>query len=189
MDGLMNFLADNYVYFMIGAGVLLLALIGFIVDGRRKKKKEEMNENMNAQSTIQQAPESVQAQVQEEQISQSVNADNLAEQQTPSVESTQEPSLSNIAQAPENPESIFSIPEANTNQTIGEPIVVQSPNSSPEKTSVETVSSSETEDNTQSKISDLVQKPETPVTEEPKAVEVQAPAIEIPTANNNSEQK
>lgn len=43
MDNVLNFLADNYKWFMIGAGVLLLALIGFIVDGKRKKKDDSSN--------------------------------------------------------------------------------------------------------------------------------------------------
>ena len=38
MDTVLNFLADHYLWFMIGAGFLLLALIGFIVDGKKKKK-------------------------------------------------------------------------------------------------------------------------------------------------------
>ncbi len=37
METVMNFLADNYTYFMIAAGVLLVALIGFLVSGRKKK--------------------------------------------------------------------------------------------------------------------------------------------------------
>lgn len=38
MDSILSFLADNYKYFMIAAVVLLLALIGFIVDGKRKRR-------------------------------------------------------------------------------------------------------------------------------------------------------
>lgn len=43
MDTILSFLADNYKWFMIGSAVLLLALIGFIVDGKRKKKEEIAN--------------------------------------------------------------------------------------------------------------------------------------------------
>lgn len=39
MDKVLNFLADNYLIFMIVAVVLLFALIGFIVDGKKKKQK------------------------------------------------------------------------------------------------------------------------------------------------------
>lgn len=41
METIMNFLADNYKWFMIAAGVLLLALIGFLVSGKKKKGNEE----------------------------------------------------------------------------------------------------------------------------------------------------
>ena len=39
-ENILSFLADNYKYFMIASGVLLIALIGFIVDGKKKKKQE-----------------------------------------------------------------------------------------------------------------------------------------------------
>lgn len=66
MDTLLNFLADHYLWFMIGAGFLLLALIGFMADGRKKKKAEnaaqlpqggQVNtvQNLNAQAVQQQA--------------------------------------------------------------------------------------------------------------------------------------
>ena len=38
-DNILNFLADNYLIFMIVAVILLFALIGFIVDGKKKKQK------------------------------------------------------------------------------------------------------------------------------------------------------
>ena len=41
MDAILNFLADNYKWFMGGAIVLLIALIGFVVDGKKKKNKSE----------------------------------------------------------------------------------------------------------------------------------------------------
>ncbi len=66
METVLNFLADNYLWFMIGAGILLLALLGFIFDGRKKKKEEgnaqlpqggQVNtvQNLNAQAMQQQA--------------------------------------------------------------------------------------------------------------------------------------
>lgn len=41
MENVLNFLADYYLYFMIGAVVLLFALIGFAVQGRKKKVVDE----------------------------------------------------------------------------------------------------------------------------------------------------
>ena len=40
MESVMNFLADNYIYFFIAAGLLLFALIGFLIDSKKKKGKE-----------------------------------------------------------------------------------------------------------------------------------------------------
>lgn len=60
MDSILSFLADNYKYFMIAAVVLLFALIGFIVDGKKKKKSEEVvpvpNADAQAQAAAQVAP-------------------------------------------------------------------------------------------------------------------------------------
>ncbi len=41
MDKLLDFLANNYVYFLIAAGVLAFALIGFVVDLKKKEKKAD----------------------------------------------------------------------------------------------------------------------------------------------------
>ena len=40
MESVMNFLADYYIWFFVGALVLCFALIGFIIDARKKKKNE-----------------------------------------------------------------------------------------------------------------------------------------------------
>lgn len=40
MESVMNFLADNYIYFFVAAGILLFALIGFLIDSKRKKGKD-----------------------------------------------------------------------------------------------------------------------------------------------------
>ena len=55
MDSILSFLADNYKYFMIAAVVLLFALIGFIVDGKKKKKNEEVVPVPNADAQAQAA--------------------------------------------------------------------------------------------------------------------------------------
>ncbi len=41
MEKFLDFLASNYIYFLIAAGVLFFALIGFIVDLKKKGKSEE----------------------------------------------------------------------------------------------------------------------------------------------------
>ena len=40
MDSVLNFLANNYLIFLIISGVLFFALIGFIVVGKKKAKEE-----------------------------------------------------------------------------------------------------------------------------------------------------
>lgn len=43
MNGFLTFLSNNYLYFLIAAGVLFFALLGFLVD--LKKKKDDVNSN------------------------------------------------------------------------------------------------------------------------------------------------
>lgn len=52
MEGILSFLSDNYIWFMIGAGVLLLALIGFLVDSKKKKKTETMTPMTNSDPVV-----------------------------------------------------------------------------------------------------------------------------------------
>ena len=65
MESIMNFLADNYKWFMIAAGVLLVALIGFLVMGKKKKGTESAptpvpQNDFNQMSTMEQAQAQVQ---------------------------------------------------------------------------------------------------------------------------------
>ena len=63
MDGFLNFLADNCMIFLIVSGVLLFALIGFVVMGKKKKAESEnkvvanAETNNEAQSAPQVAPQ------------------------------------------------------------------------------------------------------------------------------------
>ncbi len=43
MENILEFLENNYIWFLVAAVVLLFALIGFIVDSKRKQKKMEGN--------------------------------------------------------------------------------------------------------------------------------------------------
>ena len=45
MDKVLNFLADNYILLMVIGVVLLIALIGFVVEGKKKKKDEGTIDN------------------------------------------------------------------------------------------------------------------------------------------------
>ena len=45
MESVMNFLADNYIWFFVAAGILCFALIGFIIESRKKQKNEFKGES------------------------------------------------------------------------------------------------------------------------------------------------
>lgn len=139
MDSILSFLADNYKYFMIAAVILLFALIGFIVDGKKKKKNEEVvpvpNADAQAQAAQGMAPtQPVQAQ---------------PATPAPAVEQTaaepglviEEPSLNNVepasqelnldASVQEEQGSIFGTPEmqapAAVETTAPDPATVEGP--------------------------------------------------------------
>lgn len=139
MDSILSFLADNYKYFMIAAVVLLFALIGFIVDGKKKKKNEEVvpvpNVDAQAQAAQGMAP------TQPAQVQPATPA--------PAVEQTavepglviEEPSLNNVepasqelnldASVQEEQGSIFGTPEmqapAAVETTAPDPATVEGP--------------------------------------------------------------
>ena len=101
METLLNFLADYYLYFMIAAGVLFFALIGFLVDANRKKNKgTETNANVIS-------PEP-----------QAVNDDLNIQNQSAGVDSNLVQPMVEMPKEINEPESIFSIPVQNTNEVV-----------------------------------------------------------------------
>ena len=44
---MLDFLSENYIWFFVAAVVLLFALIGFIVERKKKKSKEFKGESVN----------------------------------------------------------------------------------------------------------------------------------------------
>ena len=55
MDKVLNFLADNYILLMVIGVVLLIALIGFVVEGKKKKKDEGTivnSQNVTAENNV-----------------------------------------------------------------------------------------------------------------------------------------
>lgn len=48
MESVMNFLAANYIWFFVIAGILCFALVGFIIDSKRKKKDDFKGESVEA---------------------------------------------------------------------------------------------------------------------------------------------
>ena len=49
MESVMNFLAENYIWFFVAAGVLLFALIGSLIDDKNKSKNEFKGESVNTE--------------------------------------------------------------------------------------------------------------------------------------------
>ena len=139
MDSILSFLADNYKYFMIAAVILLFALIGFIVDGKKKKKNEEVVPVPNADAQAQAAQGMAPTQPVQTQPA----------TPAPAVEQTavepglviEEPSLNNVepasqelnldASVQEEQGSIFGTPEmqapAAVETTAPEPATVEGP--------------------------------------------------------------
>ena len=143
MESILNFLADNYLYFMIGSVVLLFALIGFAVDGKKKKKDDvnpmnQMPNNMPTQN-VQGTPEVQNPAPLSTGFSGFVDNSNQVPQpevpiQTPAQEmpAQEVPTFDNlnvVPQAPEetltfgpienNEESIFTAPPVVDNNTNG----------------------------------------------------------------------
>ena len=44
MEGFKQFLASNYIWFIVASGVLLISLIGCLIDLKKKKKEIEKTE-------------------------------------------------------------------------------------------------------------------------------------------------
>lgn len=137
MDNILSFLADNYKWFMLAAVLLLFALIGFIVDGKKKKKNEEVvpvpNADAQAATTASAAPTTVSA---------SAEPAAPAPAQTPAEEQglvIEEPSLNNVEvtsnevniAGAEEEGSIFGTPEmqapASVETTAEDPAITEGP--------------------------------------------------------------
>lgn len=65
MENFLNFLSNNYIYFLIAAGVLFFALVGLLVDMKKKNVKEsepsevipEVKEEVNIpEPTVEEVP-------------------------------------------------------------------------------------------------------------------------------------
>ncbi len=52
MESVMNFLADYYIWFFVAAGILCFALIGFIIESRKKQKSEFKGESIEESAAV-----------------------------------------------------------------------------------------------------------------------------------------
>ena len=114
MESVMNFLADNYIWFFVAAGVLLFALIGFIIDSKRKKKTEFKGESIK---------EDIPAQVDGDTVNvggEAVLGDNLESAPINDTLVAAEPEALNVNEPKEETVEFNDIPfnEATLNQNI-----------------------------------------------------------------------
>lgn len=123
MDAILNFLADNYKWFMGGAIVLLIALIGFVVDGKKKKNKnEELPENtatINQVDAVNQSQNVVPTQEVEQSLVFEQPSLNDNDTMSELKETGVEPSLTfeNNSVEPQNP-TYYGNAEQSVNETI-----------------------------------------------------------------------
>ena len=68
MESVMNFLAENYIWFFIAAGVLLFALIGFLIEGKSKNKSEFKGESIEKEDKAVETPVSAPVEPKAEEI-------------------------------------------------------------------------------------------------------------------------
>ena len=124
---MLDFLSENYIWFFVAAVVLLFALIGFIVEGKKKKNKEFKGESVqetaqNMQNTagleVNDIPvtETVQPQPMEQVSIEPQPVQNMSEPQTIGETNTLNASHTTSEVAPNE----------NQNITIGEPIQMKS---------------------------------------------------------------
>lgn len=173
MENILSFLADNHKWFLGAAVLLLFALIGFIVDGKKKKKTDEVVPNTNG-------PVQGQTPATEQAVMPKQNT-NL--NQTVETLDSNVPTLDNVAPAKTelNLEqgSIFETPETQV-QTETTPLG----NEQPIETQAEeaTLVIEDKEETPQMQASEELQptitEPQTLVTEQPVETKVEGPVME-----------
>ncbi len=122
---MLDFLSENYIWFFVGAIVLLFALIGFIVEGKKKKNKEFKGQS------VPENVDSVENATKLEVNDIPVN-DNISEMQSTQGQGVLEPQSISEINVPNNSAGMNAndqnpVEPINENQTvtIGEPIEVK----------------------------------------------------------------
>lgn len=115
MESVMNFLAANYMWFFVAAGILCFALIGFIFDSKKKKNNEFKGESVEETKTETLAESSVNEPVQSESAP-------IEMMEGPVYEAPVEEAA--VTSAVENTMEINDIP---MNSTVEEPTFTETP--------------------------------------------------------------
>ncbi len=125
---MLDFLSENYIWFFVAAIVLLFALIGFIVEGKKKKSKEFKGESVN--ENVENINNASGLEVNDIPVAETLN--NISNEPTVPVESATEPQTIAETNTMETLQGVNvseqTSPSTNENQsvTIGEPIEMKS---------------------------------------------------------------
>ncbi len=156
MESVMNFLADYYIWFFVGALVLCFALIGFIIDARKKKKNEfkgeEIATSTNTTENVQ-TPTSTEPQV----VGTTVEVGGEATLGTQNTVSDSTMEINDIPIAPTSPvapETKVEFYSGPVEMPTAEPAPMNTPN--PEPTSTVTIGEPISFDNTASSVAEPV---------------------------------
>lgn len=99
---MLDFLADNYIWFFVASGILLLALIGFIVGNKKKAKAKEFKGES--------VPESVTTAVPSEPVKEEMVINDIPTEEPKKVE--EEPKMEPLNE-------ISNVPEEKVNNELG----------------------------------------------------------------------
>ena len=81
MEKILDFLSENYIWFFVAAGVLLFALIGYIVQSKKKdvKKEENLTEVPSTETVVADIPNVETPQVEPTMVNEQVSPEVVAE--------------------------------------------------------------------------------------------------------------
>lgn len=81
MEKILDFLSENYIWFFVAAGVLLFALIGYIVQSKKKdvKKEENLTEVPSTETVVADIPNVETPQVEPIMVNEQVSPEVVAE--------------------------------------------------------------------------------------------------------------
>ena len=125
---MLDFLSENYIWFFVAAVVLLFALIGFIVEGKKKKSKEFKGESVN--DNVENLNSASGLEVNDIPVAETIN--NISSGPTAPVENITEPQAIEESNQMETLQNVDVTAQTNFSAnepqsvTIGEPIEMQS---------------------------------------------------------------
>lgn len=127
MNSILNFLSNNYIWFLVAAGILLLALIGFIAQSKKNKKSNGDVPTVNTNvAPAPQAQPTVQTPVEQAPV-ETVSMPNMEAPTSVSNEVTEPPTTPDLNVAPTMTFNDMPAPnpsESLANETISSEVVM-----------------------------------------------------------------